>query len=329
MSEIIKVGSKKSTLLTEAHEIFIRYKTAIGVSEDTVRDYTTCFKHIKKCYGEEITCGEINEDTYIMFLEYLRNLNLSGVTISTYAKECRTFFNYLINKNYTDHFKMVVPKPPEVVKIVYTDTEIQKLIEYPKFNGKTDFYELIGWAAVTFIMGTSFRLSTAANAKIDVLDFANETISLVVQKTKKVILIPMSESLKEAMKEYLKHRKGEQEDYLFCSPYGERLHKRTLAKYIANYNKKRGVEKTSVHLFRHTFAKNWIMSGGDILRLQRILGHSSLHMVKNYVSLFGNDLKSDFDKFNVLDRITNKNKTEKVSREKITVKNYNKNRKAS
>jgi integrase/recombinase XerD len=62
---------------------------------------------------------------------------------------------------------------------------------------------------------------------------------------------------------------------------------------IGKYNQKRGVNKTSVHLFRHTFAKNWITNGGDIFRLQKILGHSSIEMVKEYVEMFSDDLKRD------------------------------------
>lgn len=72
---------------------------------------------------------------------------------------------------------------------------------------------------------------------------------------------------------------------------------------LARYNRSRGVEKTSAHLYRHTFAKKWIMNGGDIFRLQKILGHSDLSVVKEYVQIFGTDLAVDFDKFNPLDRM--------------------------
>jgi integrase/recombinase XerD len=61
--------------------------------------------------------------------------------------------------------------------------------------------------------------------------------------------------------------------------------------------------KTSAHLYRHTFAKNWILNGGDIFRLQKVLGHSDLTVVKEYVNMFSNDLSIDFDRFNPLDRL--------------------------
>ena len=111
----------------------------------------------------------------------------------------------------------------------------------------------------------------------------------------------MSKTIRSVLKEYLKYRKGEPDDYLFCSVNGVRLAENGVRIGIRLYNRKRGVNKTSVHLFRHTFAKKWILNGGDIFRLQKILGHSSLEMVRKYVNMFSDDLRRDFDSFNPLD----------------------------
>lgn len=39
------------------------------------------------------------------------------------------------------------------------------------------------------------------------------------------------------------------------------------------------------HVLRHTFASHFIMNGGNILVLQKILGHSSLTMTMRYAHL--------------------------------------------
>jgi integrase/recombinase XerD len=71
---------------------------------------------------------------------------------------------------------------------------------------------------------------------------------------------------------------------------------------------RRGVEKTSIHLFRHTFSKKWIKNGGDIFRLQKILGHSSMKVVREYVNMFNDDLKDNFDRFNPLEEFSDRKK---------------------
>lgn len=71
---------------------------------------------------------------------------------------------------------------------------------------------------------------------------------------------------------------------------------------------KRGIDKTSCHTFRHTFAKNWVMSGGDVFRLQKILEHSDLTVTREYVAMFGQDLQMNFEKFNLLDNLKGKNR---------------------
>lgn len=48
------------------------------------------------------------------------------------------------------------------------------------------------------------------------------------------------------------------------------------------------------HGLRHTFASHWVMGGGDIFRLQKILGHSTLDMTMRYAHLAPDAFSSDF-----------------------------------
>lgn len=46
------------------------------------------------------------------------------------------------------------------------------------------------------------------------------------------------------------------------------------------------------HILRHTFASHFMMSGGDILTLQRILGHSSIQVTMRYAHLSPSHLQA-------------------------------------
>jgi integrase/recombinase XerD len=107
------------------------------------------------------------------------------------------------------------------------------------------------------------------------------------------------------LREYMAVREGGSAEYLFCSEFGEMLTENALRLAIAKYNRARGIERTSIHAFRHTFARKYLVDcGGDAFMLQRLMGHSTLKMTKHYCNLFNNDIVENYDRFSPLAQLT-------------------------
>lgn len=48
------------------------------------------------------------------------------------------------------------------------------------------------------------------------------------------------------------------------------------------------------HGLRHTFASHWMMRGGDLFKLQKILGHKSVQMTQRYAHLAPTAFATDY-----------------------------------
>ena len=72
---------------------------------------------------------------------------------------------------------------------------------------------------------------------------------------------------------------------------------------VRRYGRRAGIEgvRCSPHTFRHTFARNYLLNGGDIFSLQKILGHTSLASVRAYLNLFAVDIKAQHRRFSPVD----------------------------
>jgi integrase/recombinase XerD len=61
-----------------------------------------------------------------------------------------------------------------------------------------------------------------------------------------------------------------------------------------------GLEEGTFHMFRHTFATDYLRSGGGELYLQQTLGHTTLQMTKRYAHISEDDLKRVHGKISIL-----------------------------
>lgn len=289
--------------LKEGFKEFYNYCGVKNLANKTLKYYEDNYYCFTQFYDETNPIINISKDTINNYILHLKNnTQCNSRSINTRIGAIRTILYYFMDLGYLDRFNIELIKAVTKIKETYTDEELGILLKKPNIK-KCEFTEYRDWIIINYLMSTGNRLNTVINIKIKDLDFSSEYILLDTTKNKKQQLIPMSKTMVKILQEYLQFRKGEPQDYLFCSRYGEKLTDNALENSIRKYNLRHGVNKTSIHLFRHTFAKKWILAGGDIFRLQKLLGHSSMDIVRNYVNMFSDDLKIDFDKFNPLEQL--------------------------
>lgn len=273
-----------------------------NLREGTIKHYKESYISIARYFDENILIKNINKKTFEKFiLKCQENEKIGSQTLHTYSRDLKTILYFFMNNNYMSTFKITLTKVDKKPIETYTDDELRRLLEKPNLK-KSSFSNYRNYCIVATLLSTGIRLSSLINIKIKDLDFDNEVVNIMHTKNRKALIIPLNQSIVKIIKQYLKVRQHKSDnDYLFCNVYGKQLTKSSITSAIYSYNKSRGVEKTSIHQFRHTFAKRWALENKSLPVLQKILGHSSLQMTQNYINILVSDIKKEMEDFNILE----------------------------
>ncbi len=282
MEELQKMDfiQRENITIKEYHQHYLINCKVRNLTENSIRSYKEHFDMFVRYLEyekemDDILLSSVNSKLIDGFILFLRERGIRDTTVNSYMRDIRSFFYYCMEDGQLARFKIKLPKADKKIKETYTDAELSLLLKKPDIK-KVDFTEYKIWVFSNYLLATGNRISSILELKIGSLDFENNLIQVDRTKNRKAQIIPMSKTLSGVLKEYLLYRKGEPDDYLFCNCYGKKAELRTYQNMLYKYNRSRGVKKTSAHLHRHTFAKKWILNGGDIFRLQRMLGHSDL-----------------------------------------------------
>jgi integrase/recombinase XerD len=111
----------------------------------------------------------------------------------------------------------------------------------------------------------------------------------VTGKGRKEREVPLGRAARIALRRYItRYRKPKEksEQHVFLSRAGEPLTPSGLGQAIrqlASTARIKGV-RCSAHTFRHTFACAYLLNGGDLYKLSRLMGHTSVKITERYLS---------------------------------------------
>lgn len=206
----------------------------------------------------------------VLFLEYRSARVQSGIKPATLNRELQTLkavFNDLIRSGQFDGknpFSTIRPIKAHQPKTTFlTVDQIEKLFEHLK-KADSDAYLI---ALVCLSTGSRWGEAQA----LTINDLSNNMVHFHETKSKKSRSVPVCAGLYALLCNRL-GQSGFTDSY---STFTRRL-------YDSGIVLPKG-QRT--HILRHTFASHYIMNGGNILALQRILGHSSLLMTMKYSHL--------------------------------------------
>ena len=298
-----KIKLVVSATIEETFSDFIISKKTKGLAEKTLQSYQSQFQAVARHLDVKMDIAMLQKADLDAMIVSMRDASLSPNSINSYTRTLKSFFSWCNEQGIT-RLNIPLYKAEETVKETYSDLELSALLKKPDIR-KATFAEYRDWVIINFLLNCGSRAATVRAIQIRDVDLDGGMVFYRHTKNRKAQVIPLCSAMVAILREYLRHRGGEAADYLFCTETGSQLTENGLRQSIARYNTRRGVQKTSIHLFRHTFARKYLIDcGGDAFTLQKLLGHSTLAMTKHYCAIYDTDISDNFDSFSPLAQLT-------------------------
>ncbi len=183
--------------------------------------------------------------------------------------------------------KVKAPKvPDEPIEPVGMDT-VRAMVATCKGKSLTNIRD----KAILFaLLDTGARATEFRMMNIDDLDPVAGSILIRQGKGRKPRMVYLSHKSRQAVRAYLKIRRDKY-PALWVTVKGGRLTYDGLRGIVKRRADLAGVEYPTLHDFRRAFALNMLRAGVDIFTVQRLMGHTSLAVLKRYLALTDEDTK--------------------------------------
>jgi integrase len=263
--------------------------------------------------GSILLKQKILED-FILFLESNKVQNISDINIgiiSRYLETKRSFKASTKNSiiitlraflrtpevacalkyDFSVNLRMPNDGRHESLPSTYTNDEIRNIlscIDRSSNEGKKEY------AVILLAIDTGLRTSDIINLKVDDINWDTGTIWIVQKKTGKHICVAISDGLKWALLDYLKHARPKNSQYknLFIrsiAPFAPYISAGHFYKRLNKYFVAAGVNMEGkhhgLHAMRHNLATRLLKDNVPITAIADALGHSYANVTKQYIRI--------------------------------------------
>ncbi|MCM3705836.1 MULTISPECIES: tyrosine-type recombinase/integrase [Cytobacillus] len=327
-AQVLKSKVDRNTPIEEALEIFVRAKEAEGVRPGTINNYRSVIRYLSEWLPADIVyVNDINADTIRNYINYLRTertpyaedtqrkrtyKKLSVNTINIRIRTLRTMFRFLFNEgiiafNPMENITQVRDDERQEVPGL-TDEEVDRILN--SYDDK-QFAQWRDKTLILLLLDTGLRIGEALSLTTEQIDFRQLTLYVPSQiaKNRKQREIPLSREVAKRLRQLA----DETEQYfgddsqLFMNAFGDDFTDDAFRRRLNRLKRKINIDRLHPHMFRHTFARNYILNGGDLFTLQRILDHAEIQTTRKYVQMDSEHIRQQHNKFSPVRRIMKRN----------------------
>ena len=260
------IGSYEQTL-----RLFIRYLQDVcnitsteQVKEQTIKNYLQNVKERGKYTAvsndntKKFNCPQNRQDF---------GKKVSLATVNNYTRNLRV--------------KIKPTRTPRKVVGYLNDTEFSRLL---KCFDLSKFHEYRDYVVTQLIFDTGMRVGECLMIRDETdINFAERTIFLPADNTKgkKDRYVFFSIQMATELRRWLQYRdRYKDSEFCFCTIRGTQLQIRSFESNFTTYGERIGNKDIHPHMLRNNFAKRFLLNGGDIYTLSKILGHSSVKVTE-------------------------------------------------
>ncbi|HYU71130.1 MAG TPA: tyrosine-type recombinase/integrase [Ktedonobacteraceae bacterium] len=323
-------GQTKRRLIETLIEAYLQDHIGGNHSDKTVEWHRTALGFMHLFFKEELDITQIDEveaDDISAWFSHMRvtpgarDKVRTERTVQTYARSARAFFHWLIRRGTLEHNpfdRVVFPKVGRpLIQTITTDEFEQLLLACAPPNETGSFAEraaVRNRAILWLLYDTGIRVSELINLRLDDLDRKKGVVT-VLGKGSKERRIALGQNCLRNLSYYLdKHRPNAEEladwgstgeDHVFLSETRQPLTKNGMEMLFKRLKERAGIQgkRISPHIFRHTFAMNYLIKSNDPFSLQELLGHEDLTTVLNYIHMNDTVLQEQKRKYSPGDHI--------------------------
>lgn len=276
-------------------EGFLIDRKVRGLSPHTIgfyRDKLKVFLHF--CDSQVIT--RFDELTPTVLREYLLWLGAKGHTpggVHACYRALRAFLHWWEDENEPEGWRNPIRKvkAPKVNIKPLEPIDIKTVKQMVETCKRSTFLGARDYALLLFLLDTGVRSSELLALNIEDVDLISGSVFVRKGKGGKPRTVFMGKRARLALRRYV--RKLDKDVLpLWCTQKGNRLSYWGLRRVMQKRADIAQVPIPSAHDFRRAFALECLRDGMSIYHLQELMGHADIQVLRRYIRLVNDDLRT-------------------------------------